>query len=189
MKIGVDIDDVVVEFSRAYLDFYNRIHGTNFKFKDIHSPKFEESLKTTRERAVKRVNDFYETDIFDNLELVEGIRELISQLSENHDLIFITARALKTREKTRFFLEKQFPGIPLNVFHTGDCFGEHKTKAEICGEQEVDFLIEDNHSFALSCAKKGVKVFLLEKPWNRNSEDHPNLIKITHLKEVLEQIK
>ena len=50
-------------------------------------------------------------------------------------------------------------------------------------------MIEDNKDYACACAEKGIKVFLLEKPWNKIYEEHPNIIKINHLKEVLEQIK
>ena len=189
MKIGVDIDEVVVEFVRGYLDFYNGIHGTNFKFDDAYSCKFEEFLNTSREIATKVMEDFFETESFENLDLVDGIRELLLEISKNHQVVFITARHLKAKEKTRIFLEKHFPDFSLMVLHSGDYFEGNKTKAEICVEQGIDFLIEDNQDYALSCADKGVKVFLLEKPWNRNHEKHPNIIKINHLKEVLNKIK
>ncbi|MCH8945610.1 MAG: hypothetical protein IIA85_01690 [Nanoarchaeota archaeon] len=189
MKIGIDIDEIVVEFLRGYLDFYNEIHNTNFKFDDNYSYRFEEFLNTSKERAVKTTHDFFETESFENLDLVEGVRELILEISKNHQVIFITARHLMVKEKTRIFLEKHFPNLPLRIFHTGDYFEGNKTKAEICEQQGVDFLIEDNEDYARSCADKGVKVFLLEKPWNKNCEAHPNIIKINHLKEVLDKIK
>ena len=189
MKIGIDIDDVVVELTKEYVRFYNKANGTNFRFEDIYTYYLEKPLNTTKEEAVKLMFEFYETEDFDNLVLVEGAKELVSELSKNHEIFFITARPLKIKERTRFFLEKHFPDVPLNILHSGDFLGERKTKADICLDQGIKFLIEDNHVYALDCARKGVKVFLLEKPWNKNHEEHPNIVKINHLKEVLEQIK
>lgn len=189
MKIGIDIDEIVVEFLRGYLDFYNGIHNTNFKFEDNFSCRFEELLNTSEEKVAKIMHDFFNTKNFENLDLVDGIRELILEISKNHQVVFITARHLRTKEKTRVFLEKHFPNLPLRVFHTGDYYKGSKTKAEICEQHGIDFLIEDNEDYARTCADKGIKVFLLKKPWNKNHENHPNIIKINHLKEVLEKIK
>ena len=103
MKIGIDIDEIVVEFVRGYLDFYNGIHGTDFEFNDIYCTRLEEFLNTSKERVLKVMNDFYETESFENLDLVEGVRVLLLEISKNHQIIFITARRLKEKEKTRIF--------------------------------------------------------------------------------------
>ena len=189
MRIAIDIDDVIVEFVRGYLEFYNKIHDTRFKIEEMYSYNLEYPLNTTEEKVIEIMFEFFETSAFDNLEFVEGVGELVSELSKNHEVFFITARSPRIKEKTRSFLEKHFPDISMNILHSGDYYGERKTKAEICLDQGIKFLMEDNKIYALDCAKKGVKVFLLEKPWNKNHEEHPNIIKISHLKEVLEQIK
>jgi uncharacterized HAD superfamily protein len=189
MKIGIDIDEVVAELTKKYIGFYNEKNGTDFKFENMYSHYLEEPLNTTEEKIVELMFKFYETEDFNNLDLVEGAKELISELSKNHEIFFITARPPSVKEKTRFFLEKHFPDVSLNIFHSGDLHGKKKTKAEICLDQGIKFLIEDHHDYALDCARKGVKVFLLEKPWNKNYEDHPNIIRVNHLREILREIK
>lgn len=67
--------------------------------------------------------------------------------------------------------------------------GENKSKSEICGELGISIFIEDNSSYALDCAKKGIKVLLLDKPWNKNYEKHPNIIKVNSWEEILERLK
>lgn len=49
------------------------------------------------------------------------------------------------------------------------------TKEEICLEKGIKLFVEDNPNYAIDLEKLGVKVFLLEKPWNASfkEDEHP----------------
>jgi len=64
-----------------------------------------------------------------------------------------------------------------------------KTKGEICKELGIDFMIEDSVEHSEICAKEGIKVFLLNKPWNKNCIDHENIIRVKSWNEILDKLK
>jgi len=60
---------------------------------------------------------------------------------------------------------------------------KEKSKADICKEHNICYMIEDNMDYALELATNGIKTFLLEKPWNKGKE-HKNLIKVKNWYEI-----
>jgi uncharacterized HAD superfamily protein len=50
-------------------------------------------------------------------------------------------------------------------------------------------MIEDNPEYANEIASCGTKTFLIEKPWNKNSKLHHNVIRVKNLQEVLNFLK
>jgi len=59
----------------------------------------------------------------------------------------------------------------------------------LCKERGIKIMIDDNKLFANELAEKGVKVFLLDKPWNKNYDKHKNIIKVKDWKEVIKKIQ
>ena len=189
MKIGIDIDDVLVNFMENFLKHSNLKNKTFFNVSDVKNYHlWETGIHDSKEESVKAVAEFLNSKSFDELNLIEGVKEILEKISEIYDIYFITSRPEDIKDKTENFLRKNFPKNNFKVIYSGEIHGG-KSKAEICSDFGIPFMVEDNAVYALDCARKGVKVFLLEKPWNKNHEEHPNIIKINHLKEVLREIK
>ena len=142
----------------------------------------------SKEEAVKDMLEFHATEEFDNLTLIEGVKEILNQISKAYDVYFITSRPIKIKEKTKDFLFKEFPNNDFKLIHSGEVHGG-KPKSEICLEEDIGLLIEDNALYARDCAENGVQLFLLDKPWNRNSISNPNIIRVNHWNEMLENLK
>jgi uncharacterized protein len=124
-----------------------------------------------------------------DLEVIEGSIEGLDLLDKNHELIFITSRHISNKEQTHAFFKKYFPNKEFKIIFSGDAWGNAKSKAEICVEEGCDLMIEDNHKYALSCAEKGIKSILIEKPWNKEKEDNENIIRVKDWKEILEKVE
>ena len=189
MKIAIDIDEVIVEFLKGYLKIHEDRSGIRVFFEDIFSYSLWKPLEIPEEEAMETMEEFYNSEHFDKLEIVEGARESILKLSENNELFFVTARPSSLKKQTENFFHMNFNGIPLRVFYSGDYFGGRKTKAEICKTLGISIIIEDNGYNAIDCARNGVKVFLLDKPWNKDYELHENVIRVKNWNEILEQLK
>ena len=185
MKIGIDLDDVVVDYTRGFCDFYNRRYGTNFSIEDFKSQRIWETIGGNLWSAVGFVREFYKTDFFDEIKLIEGAGEGIKKLSENHRLYIITARFKQFRKKTEKSLEKYFNNPDLKLFFSGFFNGARK-KLEICKKQGIKLIIEDNKDYALKCAENGIRVFLFDKPWNQG--DSNGIIRVYNWNEILEKI-
>jgi uncharacterized HAD superfamily protein len=184
MKIGIDIDDVTSEFFSPFLEYVNKINGTSIKFEDITVYRSWEIMGVSQEKSLKSSDDFHAAGCLLYVNLIEGSKESINKLSQEHEVVFITSRPPHWEKTTHEFLKKHELHFPVH-------FAEHlsvkvnKKKSEICLEHGVNIMIEDSKEHALDCAEKGIKVFLLDKPWNQNFE-HENVERVRGWKEILE---
>lgn len=188
-KIGIDIDEVVVEFMAGYLKFHNLHHNTNYKLEDITNYHLWKSgFHKTKGESVKDVTKFSDSVYFDSLVFVNGAKQGLSSLLESYKTYFITSRSDRLKEKTLSFFNSNFSKNGYKIVFSGEIYGG-KVKWEICKDLGISLLIEDNPDYALNCAKKGIKVFLFDKPWNKNYEKHENIVKVRDWDEIMEKLK
>ncbi len=188
MKIGIDIDEVITETLNSLLKYINIKRGTNFVKEDINEyGLWNCGLHKSKEECILEFEEFQSSSDFDNIPLVEFVKESLIFLKKRYELVFITARPEKIREKTLIFLKNLLSDENFELIHAGGVYSG-KTKAEICVEKNCVFMIEDNFNFANDCAKKGIKTFLFDKPWNKNIESSENLIKVRGWKELINYI-
>jgi len=185
MKIGIDIDEVVVEFFRGYLKLFNKKFGTNYSLNDWTSNNIWEFAEVSKEKALETSKEFSESKDFNSLEFVSGAKESISFLEDNNEIFFITSRPDSWKKKTISFFEKNFPKNNFHIYFSGEISGGKKSKGEICEELGLRIMVEDNGDYALDCAKRGIKTFLLDKPWNKDYEEHENIIKVSDWGELV----
>lgn len=188
MKIGLDLDDVIVEFSKGYLDFYNLKNRTNLEYKNWTRYNFSDSFGKSKAEANEVMEEFYHSPFFDNLKLSEDSRDSIELLARNNRLFIITARPLRYKEKTEKFTGKYFPDILIKIFYSDEMSKEHCIgKAGLCKREGIDIFIDDSLECALSCSKEGTKTFLLNKPWNQGECN--GIIRVKNWQEILANIK
>jgi len=188
MKIGIDIDEVVVEYVKRFLELCETNLNQKFSIAEISNFNMEEVLGISKEEADKIAKEFNDCQLFKELDFVEGAKESISILSKDNELFFITSRPSSIIEGTRDFLNKHLKVVDFEIYHSlGFRDGEGKTKADICKERGIKILIEDRRKYALDCAENGIKVFLMDKPWNQNC-GHENIIRVKNWKEILERL-
>jgi len=187
LKIGIDIDEVVVEFFKKYLELFNKKFEKNLTFENIVKFNIWNLTDVSREDALKLIEDFYNSEDFFELDLIEGVKDALIKLHKNYEIHFITSRPESVKEKTNLFLKSLFEDIYFNLHFSEGVFGEFKTKAQICKELGIKILIEDRRKYAFECAQNGIKVLLLDKPWNQNCE-HENIIRVKNWKEILEKV-
>lgn len=187
MKIGIDLDEVIAEFIKKFIEFYNTKTKNNLRFEDWHSYNFWDVIGGTKEKAVKLVDEFYNSDLFDNIKLVDGAQGGIEKLVESNELFVITSRPIRFKQKTDKFLRKYFLEIPIKLFYSDDFHKQHSLgKAGICVREGIEVFIEDNSKYALACLDKGVKTFLLDKPWNKGNCD--GAIRVYNWDDVLKRL-
>lgn len=194
LKIGIDIDDVIAEFRKGFLDYYKR-QGHDFDFWKAYSAYSVKEFFTDWDKVDKDIDDFHYLPELERLDLVEGSSEIVNSLIEQHEIVFITSRPREHKDATKRFIEKYFPE-DLKIIHSEEMDKSINndngpvTKGDICEEESVDVMIEDNPRYAKDCAERGIFVFVLEKPWNEEYgfENYTNIEKIRHWNEVLEKL-
>ena len=189
MKIGIDLDEVVVEFVKTFIDFYNRKYGKKINFRDIKSYNFwENGIGRDRDEAIRLVDEFYNSEKFESMPFVDGAFEGLKVLALRNKIYIITSRPERFKKKTDMFIKKYLSQIAPEVMYSGDFHSQGKTKAEILEEIGADCFIEDNMEYALTSSKKTRKVFLFDKPWNQRESDG-KILRVKSWVEILKNLK
>ena len=189
MKIGIDLDDVVFEFTKTFLDYYYKKYGKEIKFEDVKTYYFQDIFDLSLGEVVDLIRDMASKGIVENLPPCDYAKESILNLAKDHEIIFLTSRIVQ--QGTLESLKKLFPNIEFRLIYSSNPYAnsEGKTKGNICCQEDIDIMIEDTKEHANEIAANGTKVLLLDKPWNQDYQEHPKIIKINHWKEVGENIK
>src|SRR3989339_79251 len=66
MLIGIDIDDVLLHFTPALIEYHNHTYKTSLTYDQFKSPNFWEVWGGTKEESRKKVDDFFKTTYFPN---------------------------------------------------------------------------------------------------------------------------
>lgn len=189
MKIGIDLDDVIVEFVQPFLDIYEKEANKKKKVEDIFTYQLWIPLGLSKGETIDLAEKFYKTDLFEKGDLIEGAKEFIEYLHVNHEVVFITSRPLHLKEKTSNLIKKHFPTQNFEIIHTGDFTGYGKTKAQVCEEYKIEIIIEDNKNYVHECSEKGIMCFLVNKPWNQNSKESKRIVRVRNLNEIKAHLK
>lgn len=169
-KIGIDIDEVLIEFARGFCDYHNEKYGTKLTLSSFFTYKFHLVLKIPQEECTARVNDFFTTDFFTNLSPVDGAVQAIRILSKDYDLPVITSRPLFLRDQTNHYLDQYFPGMLSDRYFSSSYYhnsGGPLSKPALCKQLCADVIVEDSIDYALQCAEFGIAVILFDRPWNQ----------------------
>lgn len=192
MKIGTDIDDVLLSFFPKLNEFYNGIYGTSFKFEDYKHFDLEKTWGGTKERAIEIVNAFYNHPLFDNILPIDGSQRAINILSKDNDFSAISYRPKDMEIKTINCIEKYFRKNIKEVILNGQygAKSSEMSKVDICLDKSIELIIEDNFETAKECSEKGITAFLLDKPWNQNNPiNNDNFFRFKNWNEILEKLE
>jgi len=189
MKIAIDIDEVLRELIGGFCEYYNKNYGGNISPPEFKTYSIGDALGLPREESHKLLDEYCLSKDFESVNLVPYVKEVIPILKKSHELVAITAAPAWMKEINLNFFDKNFPGMFSDLIFSGEHYEENlsKTKDGICKGLGVDLIIEDS-LFSEDYAKNGLKVLLLDKPWNRNIS-HENIIRCMDWKEILSEIR
>jgi len=190
MKIGIDLDEVLVEYLAVLIDHHNATYNTSLTKEQFKSYKFWEIWGGTREEAIQKVYTFYQTADFKNLKPLPHSQKTIDILKQNHELFVITSRPHDIREITKELIDEHFPNTFSNIIFANHYSqnGEEITKKQICDSVGIEILIEDSLDYALECLNEKRKIFLFDYPWNQSEKLPAGIHRIKSWKEILRHI-
>ncbi len=205
VKIGYDLDDVIVDFFPTFLEFYNPRYGASYSFKDMISFWiWEIGIGKDKEEAIKIVNEFHESEYFERIPLIRRAKEGISEIFKltGRTPLIVTSRPIGFREKTNKSLARHFSDTDFSfqVHYSGDFHnGNGCSKAIFCRENGLNYFVEDCFDYSKTCRRIGTRTFLLRKPWNERNwvylienplmAENLNLIPVEGWEEIVEQVK
>lgn len=163
MRIGLDLDGCVVDWTGSVIHNLNRWRGTNIPegFQPPSWDWFKENLSSDDWMWIWRGGC---EGIFAGALPLQGAREFVAEASTLGDIIIMTSRPRIVRGTTyRWWASHGMePAHPSgwNFFDSG--FHKHKV--------QVDVLIEDNAEYAedyvMYDKNEGSMAILIDRPWN-----------------------
>lgn len=143
MVIGVDLDEVLCDFTGGFLDFVNRKFGTNYSRKDMTHYSYEESGVIPKGTNKKYVREFGIAGGLRYLKPIPGAIEAIKALSLNHKIVFITSRDTE-------FTSDTVENVKSFGFENPEIYfaSSENPKSEFVKALKVDVFIDDSPRFA-----------------------------------------
>jgi len=192
-KIAIDIDDVLLDFIDAFLNFCNSNYGTSFKKENVFSYNLEESFNITREEKNEWMNEFYKSNFFREIKPVEGAQEALNILKKENENIILTSRLLSLdhinmKEITEDSLKRNFEGDYSAIFYSKNHETKGQSKADICMREGISLLMDDCLLYALECNKKGIPSLLMNNPWNQANLEGTLITRVNNWEEVLQEL-
>lgn len=169
--VAIDFDDIVAGFNMAYHQWHNRHFGTAFLYHELVTFDMCALYGIDMATLSKRVSLFVE-EYHNEILPIEGAREGLRRLATACDLHVVTSRCESLHDVTvgwvkaaavEYFAAYHFT----NGFNS--IFPERtRRKADVCREIGAIALVDDADHNALEAAQSGLRVFMLERPWNGN---------------------
>lgn len=187
--IGIDFDDVLMDFTPGFLSFFSKKLGKEFTKEDVTVFHFWNTFNITREEAVAICEEYYLTEEhLENLPLPDSVQSVINLAA--FDLYVVTARPPFVKEATSSWVKTHFGDSFKELYFTGAFKNDSaKTKGQIAKELNMTYFIDDAPHNALDVASRGVQVFLLDAPWNRTVDiTHPLVTRVSNWNEIMGHI-
>ena len=198
MRIGIDFDDVIINFAGAFLEFHNKNYCTNLKYADLTDYYFSDVFDIDTQTAIDRVMEFFKSEDIKCVNHIDGVEDVLVELKSNgHELIIVTSRPDCFKDVTVNWINENLEGgidMFSDVHHIVSCEKElskdnvFRTKAEFIKKNPVDIFIDDRYSHLVDIGKLGVKTILFSRIWNEKDTLLPNMYRANSWGEVVERI-
>lgn len=190
-RIGIDLDDVLLDLNTALCAYHNARHGTNFTREDVTDYDLWKMWSCSKEELFERVDDFYVSPEHRDAVPVAGAEAAIRILSEDHDLFVVTAKPERLRGMTEEWIGRHFPGMFRELRFTGGYQRRNDgyvRKSELCRELEIRTFIDDALSNVEDLAPIMDRMFLLDSPWNRREVHYDSVIRVFSWDDILRRL-
>ena len=170
MKIGIDLDGVLVNF----VDSFKKVCKDFGVETDINSY----GMGVSSEKFLEIYDYMIDVDVFARMTAYPHVKRTVKKWAKEHEIWYITRRrpaypddtereSLHQRQTKEWLFNFGFP-TPQNIVFTQE-------KGVWCEENDVKILIEDYLPDALRWNSDKLKVWLINREWNQG--DYPHRIK------------
>lgn len=187
MNIGIDIDGVILDSEKVFrtvADLYNTIDLNNRKIRNYEEPRVQEKYNWT-EKEIQEFADRYFIECSKKSNLMPYVKEVLELLrKEGHKLIIITARGKDNKEMKNVAEEKfNKEGLKFDKYFWGQ-----REKADVCVNEKIDIMIDDNYNNCLEIANKNIKTLYFRDAGLKKIKDNENVIEVHNWGEIYKYI-
>ena len=182
--VGVDIDGVLADYSTGFFNFLGKEKGLVFSGVSVPRDLLSKGYASLTEYEEWK-HDFRSGGYKRDLPVINGAAEFVSWLKkEGYGVVLLTSRPYKRYK--RIFADTIGWLKEHGIIYDAIIFDEEKNM-RLYREygNKVKFFVEDEAEKAGSIAKVGIRVYLVDKPYNRVSYD--GVIRVSSLRDIMER--
>ena len=184
MKVGIDIDGIILDFERTMRTYAELYDLLILRKNGVVNPNEFDYLKRydwTEEERTRFIDDYLVYATINSTPLIPLVKEMLKLFKvEGINYTFITSRGL---------LRKDTKNAVLTVFEKNDLptdniyFGV-EDKVLKCKELGIDIMIEDKHSNCKLLRNENIKTLYFRDKENEKLDEDSYLIEVSNIGEI-----
>lgn len=156
MKIGIDIDGVILDYERVlktYGDLYDFIELKKNGIINRNEHYLRNRYDWTEEERMNFVNKYF-LKLSKKTPLMPGAKDVINMLKKDgHELIIISARGGIIEEMKDVAIERfKEENLSFNKY-----YWKQKDKLKVAKEENLDYMIDDSYDICKKLSENGMK--------------------------------
>ena len=183
MKIGVDIDGVIINFEKEL-----KVYAELFTFvelnRNIPTDKSEFLVQFRHGWSDKEFEDFgkkYFMEISRRTDFLPGAVDVLKKLKKDgHELIIISARGTIIEEMKDVALER-FKKVGLKF---DNYYWNQQDKVKVALNEKLDFMIDDNPDHCKKLVDAGIKSLFFRDSGTRELSESDSLFEVNNWGEI-----
>jgi len=188
MKIGIDLDGVVIDSEttfRTYEEIFdiNTLRGNNLI--DREEPKFQARYNWTEEQEKEFIEKYF-LKVSKESNLMSGFIAVYNLLREQgHEFVVITARGGHVKEMK----DDAIRLLDENNIKFDKYYWHVKDKLEVCKNENVDIMIDDDWRIIKNLADNGVKTLYFRDTNLKRLEENEYIKEVNNWGDIYRVIK
>lgn len=188
MKIGIDIDGVILDFERMLKTYADLYDFTELKRDGIVNRDEHYLIKRynwTEEEKTVFANKYF-LRLTKETPLIPGAKDVIEMLQkEENELIIISARGGMIKEMKDVAMERfGEEGLSFDKY-----YWRQNDKLEVAQNEKIDVMIDDSYDVCKKLASNGIKTIYFRDKDMKKLEQNENLKEVSNWGEIYRYIK
>ena len=188
MKIGIDIDGVILDYERilkTYGDLYDFIELKKDGIVNRNEHYLRNRYNWTEEERMDFVNRYF-LELSKITPLVPGAKTIINMLKkEGNELIIISARGGMIEEMKDVALEKfEEENLTFNKY-----YWKQEDKLEVAKRENIDVMIDDSYDVCKKLSSNGIRTIYFRDKEMKSLEQNEYLKEVSNWGEIYRYIK
>ncbi len=188
MKIGIDIDGVILDYERVlktYGDLYDFIELKKTGIINRNEHYLRNRYNWTEEER-KNFIDKYFLKLSKQTPLIPGAKDVIDMLKKDgNELIIISARGITIEEMKDTAIERfKEEGLSFDKY-----YWKQEDKLSIAQKENIDVMIDDSYDVCRKLSDNGIKVIYFRDKEMKKLEQNKYLKEVSNWGEIYRYIK
>ena len=188
MKIGIDIDGVILDYERVlrtYGDLYDFIELKKDGIVNRNEHYLRNRYNWTEEERMNFINKYF-LELSKQTSLIPGAKDVIHMLQkEGHELIVISARGGTVKEMKDVAMKKlQEEGISFDKY-----YWKQDDKLETAKNENIDIMIDDSYDVCKKLSENQIKMIYFRDKDMKEIKENEYVKEVSNWGEIYRYIK